>query len=316
MARIDYFGNCITERIGSGLSQCDSIDLDDVSGLILFEKGWSKPITNGVVDISKATYITDLKALNAFPFIGIFDFTQDTPDNETATSSSGVLSEVRAGKPQFGFNFDKGTCLHKSLWDKRAPNGGVWDYGIVTKYGLVLSVSADGTEIRAFDGGMLSVSSFKFKQGTGPQSSMATIQLLDAQEWNARMKVFSYEEIGDINRVNGVIEVNVSVDVVEDGDTTFTASVTSACNTGSPILGLDDTDLWVLGGTQASTTAIDDVSYNASTGEYTFTVDNALAENDTVKPTLSDGTYIVVEDATGNLYKGTSALVTVDAASV
>ena len=65
---------------------------------------------------------------------------------------------------------------------------------------------------------------------------------------------------------------------------------------------------------QTSATTISGVTYNASTEKYTFTVSPALVEDDTVKPTLSDGTYNVIEDATGNLYKGTSATVTVTAA--
>lgn len=304
-------GNCATDYTGSGLGSCDITQFGDAKGIVLFEKGWSKTIASGSFDLTE--YTNDVKGLNIFPYVGIYDFTQDTPENEKNTSALGVLTEIRAGKPQFSFMFDKGSCFHKSLFNKRG--NGLWDFGILFEEGILLATNQAMTELKAFDGGMLSVETLKLQQGTDPQMSTAIIQLLDAIEFNAYHQFFRYSDVGDIDDVKGAIEVKVVVDPIEDGDTTFTASVTSACNSDSVALGLDDTDLWILGGTQASATAYTDVSYNASTGKYTFTVDVALAENDTVKPTLSDGTYIVVEDATGNLYKGTSALVTVDAAA-
>lgn len=308
---LNAYGNCTTNRLGSGLGNCDSIDLDDINGIILFNKGWSKDITDGQVDFDLTAYKNDVKALSVFPYVGIYDFTQDTPDNENATSSSGVLSEVRVGKPQFGFNYDKGTCLHKSLWDKRAPNGGVWDYGLITNTHIILAVSSDGTKLKAFDGGLFSVSSFKFKQGSDPQSSMATIQLLDANEFNARITPIPFTKAGDLDMVQGAVETSITVDAIADTDTEFSFSVVSNCNKDSVILDLADENNYVLLGTQASATTISGVAYNASTGKYVATVSPALASGDTVQIKLSDGTYDVIEDTAGNMYKGISNSVTV-----
>lgn len=308
---VGAYGNCTTNRIGSGLGNCDSIDLDDINGLVLFNKGWSKDITDGQVDFDLTAYKNDVKGLSAFPYVGIYDFTQDTPDNENATSSNGTLSEVRAGKPQFGFNYDKGTCLHKSLWDKRAPNGGIWDYGLITNTHIILALSSDESKIKAFDGGLLGVSSFKFKQGSDPQSSMAMVQFLDANEFNARLLAIPFSKAGDLDMVQGAIETSITVDAIADTDTEFSFSVVSNCNKDSVILDLEDETNYVLLGTQASATTISAVAYNASTGKYTATVSPALAAADTVQIKLSDGTYDVIEDTVGNLYKGISNTVTV-----
>lgn len=303
-------GNCATDYTGSGLGSCDITQFGDAKGIILFEKGWSKSIENDTFDL--ASYLLDVKSLKAFPYIGIYDFTQDTPENEKNTSALGILTEIRAGKPQYSFMYDKGSCLHKSLYNKRG--NGLWDFGIVFESGVLLATNSTKTELKAFDGGMLSVETLKFQQGTDPMMSTAIIQLLDAIEFNAYHQFFRYSDIGDIDDVKGAIETKIVVDAIEGGDTTFTATITSACNSDSVLLGLDDPDLWVLGGVQASATAISDVTYNATTMQYTFTVDVALAEDDTVLVKLNDGTYDVVEDATGNLYKGTSNTVTVSAA--
>lgn len=308
---LNKYGNCATDYTGSGIGSCDITQFGDAKGIVLFEKGWSKTIASGTFDLTE--YTNDVKSLDAFPYVGIYDFTQDTPENEKNTSALGVLTEIRAGKPQFSFMYTKGSCFHKSLFNKRG--NGLWDFGILFETGILLATNSTKTELKGFDGGMLSVETFKLQQGTDPQMSTAIIQLLDAVEFNAYHTFFRYSDIGDIDSVNGAIETTITTSSIEDGDTTFTVTVTSACNSDNSILGLDDPDLWVLGGTQASATTISDVIYNATTGEYTFTVDVALAEDDTVKPTLNDGTYNVVEDATGNLYKGTSALVTVSAAA-
>lgn len=308
---LNKYGNCATDFTGTGLTNCDITEFGDAKGIVLFEKGWSKTVASGTFNLTE--YTNDVKSLDAFPFVGIYDFTQDTPENEKNTSSLGVITEIRAGKPQFSFSYTKGSCFHKSLYNKRG--NGLWDFGILFETGILLATNSDASEIKGFDGGMLSVETFKFQQGTDPQMSTAMIQLLDAVEFNARHTFFRYTDVGDLDDVQGAIETAITItDDIEDGDTTFTASITSNCNTDNTLLGLDDEAYYVLLGTQASATTISSVTYSATTGLYTFTVSPALAEADTVQLKLSDGTYDVIADATGDLYKGTSNTVTVAAA--
>jgi len=307
---LNAYGNCTTDLKGTGVGSCDITEFGDAKGLVDFKKGWSTAITKGTVDFDLASYKTLVKSLTAFPLVDIYDFSQDTPENEKNTSSTGVLTEIRSGKPQFSFMFAKGSCFHKALYDKRG--NGRWDFGILFETGILLATSSDGTALKAFDGGMFSVETFKLVQGTDPQMSTAIIQLLDADEFNARHIFLPFSKTGDLDEVKGAIETSITTGAISAGST-FSVSVVSACNTDSSILDLDDEDKWVLGGTQASATAISSVVYNASTGEYDFTVDTALIATDTVQPKLSDGTYDVVEDALGYMYKGTSNLVEVTA---
>ena len=112
--------------------------------------------------------------------------------------------------------------------------------------------------------------------------------------------------------LQGAIETKVTLDAQSQQErTTFSASIVSACNNDSVILDLDTLGNYVLQGTQASATAITAVVYNATTSKYDFTVDVAFAGADTVQIKESDGTYDVIEDSLGNLYKGTSNIITV-----
>ena len=116
---IDSYGNCTTDLLGSGLGTCDITNYGDATGLVLFKKGISFDITDGSAAFGLTEYTNSVKSLDAFPYGGIYDFTQDTPENEKNTSSTGVITTIRDGKPQFGFMFTKGGCYHKSLYNKR-----------------------------------------------------------------------------------------------------------------------------------------------------------------------------------------------------
>lgn len=296
-------GDCEQGVTGTGVRNCDISSMGDLKGDILFEKGWSSAITDGTVSFDLAAYLIEVKSMNALPLLDLYDFGQDTPENETNTSSRGIIQEVRAGKPQFSFSFSKGRCFHKSLFNKRGQ--GRWDHGLMFENGVLMAVNSDQTKIKGFDGGMFSVDTFKLLQGTDVEMSIAKIQLLNSTEFNERMIFIPFSRSGDLGSVNGVIETSIVVDDISPG-TTFTASITSSCNTGDSILALDDIDLFYLLGTQTSATQLVSIAYNATTAKYTFRVDKPLIATDKVQLIMSDGVYNVIEDAAGNLYKGTS----------
>jgi hypothetical protein len=305
---LNAFGNCTTDFKGSGVGTCDITNYGDAKGIALFKKGTSYPITDGVAAFGLTEYTNSVKSLNAFPYVGIYDFGQDTPENERSTSSTNVLSIIRDGKPQLSFMFTKGGCFHKSLYDKRGD--AKWDMGIIFETGILMAENSAGTKLKPFDGGMFDVDTFKFVQGTDPQMSTSVIQLLDAVEFNARHVFLPFTQVGDLDDVIGAIETKITVDAIAAG-TTFSASIVSACNVDNSILDLELPANFVLLGTQATSTSISAVAYNATTGKYDFTLATAVAAADTVQIKLSDGTYDVVADTIGNLYKGTSNIITV-----
>lgn len=305
MINLNKYGNCTSDFLGTGITSCDVTNLGDLVGFNLHKKGWNKTIATD--DINLESWKNDVKAFKVLPLIGVKDFTQDTPDPEENTSSTGVISTIRNGKPQFSFMFEKGNCFHKQLYQKTR---GVWDYSLVFEKGVAFALSADKTKIKAFNGGRLSVPTYKFQQGTDHEMSTAKIQLIDADEFNERFQPFYFDQVGDLREVTGVVETLIKVDPIVAGNT-FTASISTACNSDNSILDLDEAGKFILLGTQASATTIGTPVYNATTNKYTFTTTPALVATDTVAIKLADGTYDVVEDSLGTMYKGTSNTVTV-----
>jgi hypothetical protein len=309
---LNSYGNCTTDLRGTGTRSCDIQTFGDVLGIALLQKGISFNVLTDT--LNNALWLGRLKAFQLFPFLGVYNFEQTTPDNEINTSSTGVLSKVRNGKPQFTFSFDKGGCFHKALYDKSGKSR--WDIAMLFDKGLLMATNQSETQLKGFNMGLFDVETFRLVQGTDPQMSMAKIQLLDAEEFNQRFQFFTWEQLGfNALEVNGVVDTVVSVDTpVNDGDDEVVLSVANACNVDDVILGLDETANWALGGTQATPRTITGVAFDADTLKYTLTLSGVLAENDTIQPRLVSGSTSVAEDADGNLFKGQSALITVAAA--
>jgi hypothetical protein len=296
---LNSYGNCTTDLKGSGTRTCDLGSYGDVIGIALFAKG-SKILLDSELTTSLQDWKNRIKALTLFPYLGIYNFEQSTPENDRSTSNTGVMSDIRKGKPQFTFSFDKGGCFHKSLYNK--DGSGRWDLGILFDKGLLLANKLDG-KVGGFDMGMFSVETFKLLSGTDPQQSSAMVQLLDAVEFNQYHEFFTWESLGaNFSKVNGVVDTNVSIVGAAEDVATLTVRVVSSCNTDDPVFGLDDEALWDLGGTSAVT--ITSVAFNTSTNNYVFTLSGPLVVGTTVAPFLTDGTYDVVEDVAGTMYKG------------
>ena len=307
MILLNNFGNCTTDLKGSGTRSCNLKTFGDPVGIALFKKGFSWTVETDT--LNQATWESAIKDFNLLPYNNLYNFEQNTPDNENATSNTGVLVEIRAGKPQFSFMFTGGGCLHKSLWNKRGQDQ--WDVGILFETGVLLATNDNQTRVKGFNAGLFAVSTLSLQQGTDPQMSSAEVQLKDANEFNALHTFFTYDELGfNLSNINGVVDTSITYSTAPSASDTVVLKVSGSCNSGDIVLGLDDTSLWILGGTQATATAITAVDFNANTNLYTLTLDNALVSGDSLQPSLSESGKNVVEDALGNLFKGTAELVT------
>lgn len=310
MIVLNSFGNCTTDTKGTGSRSCDLKTFGDPNGIVLFKKGEKFVLETDT--LNAAGWKAKIKGFDVFPLVGLYNFEQATPENEKNTSSTGVLSEIRDGKPQFSFMYDKGSCFHKSLYDKRGK--GRWDLGILFDTGILLAVADDNLSIGGFDMGLFSVETFKFIVGSDPQMSTAMVQLLDAFQFNAKHEFFSWQQLGvNLGKIDGVVETVLSYPADLDPGTTVRVKVASACNVDDVILDLDDEELWALGGTQTSATTISSVAFNVATEDYTLTVSPALIATDTIQPSLRQSGLNAVEDSAGNMFKGSAAIGTITA---
>lgn len=304
--KLQAYGNCKDDVQGSGMRSCDIKTFGDAVGIVLFEKGqsWVIDPETEEADFSQATWVDKISSLASFPYFRIYDFEQNTPENEKATSSNGTMSVIRNGKPQFSFIFDKGSCFHKSLYSKSGKDR--WDVGILFESGILLATDVSFSKLTGFDMGMLSVETYKFQQATDPEQTTAMIQLVDAIQFNQYHTFITWEQAG-FNALDypGVYEAALKLQATPAAlATEVNVFVTGACNTDDAILSLDTPEMWSLGGVQAAATTISAVAYNVEGGYYTLTLDVALAAGDTIKPKLGAAGATVAEDAAGNLFKG------------
>lgn len=313
MFTINSFGNCATDLKGSGFRSCDITTFGDVFGISLFAKGSKITLDNAEVT-AEADWKARIEALTLFPYLDIFNFEQTTPENERATSSTGVLSSIRNGKPQFSFGFKGGGCKHKSLYNKRGD--GRWDLGIMFETGILLALNSDET-VSGFNMGMFDVETFKLQQGTDPQMSTVVMQLLDSYQFNANHVFFTWESLGvNLAQIQGVIDVNILYPAEVGTGDTVEVRVVSACNNDDVILGLDDEANWLVGGTQTTPKTVTGVSFDTETNTYELTLSSALISNDTIAPKIVGTDSDVYEDLTGNLFKGQAAIEVVGVPSV
>lgn len=310
---INRQGDCAIDLRGTGLSACED-KFGDLISIGVVEKGWSKNIaTDNFTETDYRTAVQD-QVIN--PFRNIYTYTQDTPDTERATGNTGLMSDVRKGKPEYTFTFDEGACFHKNLYSFDGQNR--WDLILFFETGIFLATNVAGTEIKGFDTGLFSVDTRKFQEGSDPNMSMVKTQFTGPVEFNTRNAFLSWDSLGfDANFINGVINAGLTYNVAPTATTTVQVRVTDECNTDIQILGLTDVNNWRLGGTQASSTTISGVTYTATLGDtpgfYTLTLSPTLASGDTIQPQLADvsGSQDVAENASGEFYKGTAPSATI-----
>lgn len=299
--------------LGTGTGDCDLSTLSDVVGGAITSKDVKFNVSS---DVFLTKYMEFVRRKKIFPVTGIYNFEQNTPENEMATSSLGIKFEIREGKTEMSLIFNKSHCFHASLFSKKAFKK--WNIILFFKNHVVGAKSIDGLYWKGFDLGMFSVNTLKVQQGTDPQTTKVTFQFteLGTTEWNTRLSAISNEEIQkELNSVDGAIETVIKYPSAPTASNTVDVIVTSACN-GTPIQGLGTSATgWVLGGVQPTAKTISSVAESATVpGKYTLTLSGALATGDTIKPrfgTTGANAEYCKEDILGALYSGEAELATI-----
>ena len=277
-------GNCVGAFLGTGTGACELGKMGDLVGNFLLEKGF-----NFKEMITKTAYTKAIKDGMIYPIIGTYGFTQDTPDSETATSDTGIIQEIREGKPQFTFTVTKGYCAHKKLYDKK---NGLWDLGFIFEKGILVATDIEKSVIKGFDMSYYNVATYKFQQGTDVENSLVSVQLRSANEFNTRMVFLTWEQLGfDASIVDGAIETTLQGE--PKAGTEITVKALGFCNTSVSIDDLDDPTNWKVNGVVPTA-----VSLDVATGAYKLEFTNALVAGTQVTITLD------AEDVRGKIYKG------------
>lgn len=295
MINLNAFGNCATDVAGTGTGQCPIDQLGDMVGMGALAKGTGlDTTTDTLTEASFRQLITDGKL---HQLLDREAFEQNTPDNDLYTSPEGLITSIRAGKPQFALTYSKGLCFHKALYSLQGKNR--WDVVLYFEKGMLMATNTANTKVKGFDAGSLIVGSYMFQQGTEIEKGKATIQFKSAEEFNTRWAYFSYDELGfSPLEIDGVIDTALSFsEAPANAGTTVKVKVLDGCNTSINYTSLFDAVgdyLLKVNGVTKTITAV-----AIADGVATLTFTGALATGNKVEVSLNG----VVPDVELNYYK-------------
>ena len=228
MIKINAFGECADDILGTGIGECPITDLGDLQGSGFLKKGTNLTIATDSFD--EAAFRALITNGKLHQVVNSYAFEDTTPESERSTSSVGLMESVRAGKPMYNFTFKKGLGFHKALYSLKGQNR--WDVMFYFTKGILMATNTAKTQLKGFNAGMLDVDSYKFKVGAETEFSKATLQLVSAEEFNTRWVFFPYEEIGfNALEIDGVIQSEVALNAVPaDTDTTIDVTLVDGYN--------------------------------------------------------------------------------------
>jgi hypothetical protein len=238
MIKLNAFGQCSEDIIGTGIGECPFTSYGDLLGLGLLKKGTKLNIATDTFD--ETAFRALITGGKLHQVINSYAFEDTTPESEKSTSSTGLMESVRAGKPMYNFTFKKGAGFHKAIYSLKGLNR--WDAMLYFTEGVLVAHNVAKTEIKGFSGGMFDVDSYKFTVGAETEFSKAALQLTSAEEFNTRFTFFPYSELGfNALDIDGVIQTNVAYNVAPSAGTTLNVLLTDSNNTSISYASLFDT---------------------------------------------------------------------------
>lgn len=294
--------DCATSRKNLGLSDC-VLKEGRLTGFMLTPKGWSLALT---ADFDRA-YVDDQVQLGNFiPFTGAVEATNGTPEPTTEEYQGGIKSVVRNGLPEYTFKFLKGgwkfsNALHTYNSFQAYDVLFIFDSGAIAG-------ATNGTELTAFDLGMLNTGSYMFTDGSVSASVSTTIQLINEVQFNQNVALLDRQSL----------DFSVNTDIMPITDIILTAradaseakvyfKATFEMNQSSLLGGIAIANLKSFVNGVADTITAASLTYNSSTTEWSYTPTAVLAATNTVVVQLFDATNSVAVAKIGTrYYKGTS----------
>ena len=303
-------GNCSGASLrGTGLSDCIAEE-GEPTGFIKTTKSWSLPTTGSLP--TEPIYKELIQNRQFFPFRNKFGFEDQTGENGKETSTFGIEKTNLLAKPKLSFEFISNFEFHSNAYDHLGYGQG--NIVLLFEKGIAFATDIGETKLKGLECGDIDVSTYKFKSGETSAKTTIMFQLLSSEEYNKRLVFYTWEQLGyDANLINGIINTKLSYQTAPIAGTTLNVYVKVDKNRSVDVLGLTNANNWRIGGTQATPASVDTVSYNAAGGYYVLTLDNAIAQGDTIYTYLGDvsNSYESAINASGDLYSGQAPLATI-----
>lgn len=307
---------CNKTFLGTGLTDCEPIQVKEFNGAIFTPNSWSISATE-LATWTQAKVRSLIQQTTFDPLFNAVSFTDNTPDATTEEFSGGIINTVHQGLPQYQMEFRNGLGFHKSAYSKN-NNGGRRVILVDRAGNLYGAMSPDGTEFRGFSMSMFNTETYRPAAGDTGARTIVNLQLGNEQEFNARMVQITEESLGfSITDIQPIVSTKLTITAASVANG-ITLSVNGASNTVKGIEGLSADNFRVIDITDSTVEAIDSVSAGVTPGTYTLELDPALTIAHKVKVVLWDATATppvatALDDATFQMFKGESNEFTVTA---
>lgn len=288
-----------------GVPEC-LINNGRITGMMAVDTGWS-------IDVSSATFtlseVNDLIQDGTFiPVLGSVEVVNGTPEATTEEYQGGVTSVVRNGLPMFTFKFLKGWSYARALYSMNSFQA--YKLLLVFEDGSIAG-ALDGNTFSGYSLGMLNTGTFMHTDGNVSGYVNTVVQLTSTDEYNLNTGVIDRGVLGfNANNLLPITDIvmtgraDVSLDKVY-----FKAKF--AMNEGSPLSGIDITNLRVtIDGTESTIVALS-LTFNPTTSEWEFEPTNAFTTSSSIVVQLYDSTNVIAVAKIGTrYYKGTTSGIT------
>jgi hypothetical protein len=304
MATLTGYKVCATERMGTGTIEC-FVETGIPNGFFLTTPDWS--LDTETETFNKAYLTQQIQEGKIIPFTNSVSFTDNSEDDVFQTFDTGIKTIVRDGKPEFGYDYQRGYCWHAAAHSYNSFKAYkvilIWDNDV-----LGFAKDADGKTIKGLDMGYIKTANYKNNNGTESQTTTINFQLTNPKQYNQDMALLDSEQL-DFNPsdINGVIDAKLTIeDQLVNADESFNLFVTAMCNTSINIEGLSVSNFELTGNTGFTINA---VAYNSSENKYEIDLSAPLTTGDQIGIRLFGTTTVI--DLSGVLYQGASKIQTV-----
>ena len=299
--------DCLVSRKNLGLPDC-IIKEGRLTGKILTPKGWSIDLETDVLD--KAYIDEQVQLGNFIPILGAVEVTNNTPEATTEEYQGGVKAVVRNGQPEFTFKYLRGGWKFANALSTY-NSFQAYDVLFVFSSGAIAGAT-NGTTFTGFDLGMLNAGTYMFTDGATSSSVTTVIQIVNESQFTQNVALLD----------SSVLDFNVNTDVLPITDIVMTGradvsdskvyfKATFDMNQATALGGIAIANLRSYVNGVVDTITVASLTYNSTTGEYSYTPTATLTTSTPVVVELYDATTSVATAKIGTrFYKGKTKSIT------
>ncbi len=231
---------CSTIIKGTGTKGC-SVDIGYTSKILLFEQGLRFNINSSEEEMSKEKINQLIQQGKIVVLPEHAGFSNEGEETVYETLPSGAKIVVRNGLYEFLIQYSKGICFGNALFGLSSKS---WDLALIDSEGkLIVEETSDGY-IKGFNTSLVNAENMVLNDGSVSTKNPLRVQLstLGTKGLQSSVNFVNSSTELDWDSLEGVNDVTISV--VNEDTQYVEVKVTTGCDGSTPILGLDNFNLW------------------------------------------------------------------------